>query len=280
MPEFAELNKQVRWLRERVVGWQVDAYGSEGWGNFPALKDNPSKDQILDQFFKGAVIESVTQRGKFAVFRLSTGTMFSHLMFKGRWSIAGDDFLSNYKQHKNKPTEKSVTFWLSAGGKKLNFHEPEYKGKVHAFLGKQPKDCEELSSLGPEIKLTRETDPDFAAQDWQLSAFVANLGKTKKSVKELLLDQKKQAGLGNMYVCEALYRAGVRPDRASNSLSADEARAIYEAAREVVQQSIDTELDYKTVLAVYNRDTDPEGHPVEVSEVGGRDTYWVPAKQH
>src|SRR5262245_24206021 len=107
MPEFAEVNLQVKWLRERVTGWRVDSFGYNGWSHFPDLKDNPRKDAILKEFFEGAEIEGVHQRGKFVVFHLSSGTMISHLMFKGRWSLAGEDFISNYKQHKNPPTEKS-----------------------------------------------------------------------------------------------------------------------------------------------------------------------------
>jgi formamidopyrimidine-DNA glycosylase len=82
-----------------------------------------------------------------------------------------------------------------------------------------------------------------------------------------------------MYVCEALYRAKVRPDRPSNEVDADEAERIYEESRAVLKQSIDTALDYSKVLAVYNRDQDPDGNKVEVMEVGGRDSYWVPKVQ-
>jgi formamidopyrimidine-DNA glycosylase len=279
MPEFAEVNLQVKWLRERVTGWKIDSWGTNAWSHFPALKDEPDKENILNEFYKGARIEQVSQRGKFVVFRLSSGTMFSHLMFKGRWSIAGDDFISNYKQHKNKPTEKSNNLWIVSSQGRLNFHEPEYKGKVHAFPGASPRDCDELSSLGPEILVTPETDPDFSGKEWDLATFQKNIAKVRKSIKEFLLDQKKQAGIGNMYVCEGLYRARVRPDRPANEVSASEAEGIYEGVRSVIQEAIDSKLDYEKVLAVYHKETDPKGNKVDLSEVGGRDTFWVPALQ-
>src|SRR5262249_50089625 len=152
----------------------------------PDLKDNPDKDQILKEFFEGARIEAVTQRGKFVVFRLSTGTMISHLMFKGRWSIAGDDFISNYKQHKAAPTAKSNNFWVVSSMGRLNFHEPEYKGKVHAFPGAKPSDVDELSSLGPEVYITPETDPDFSGREWDVASFRKNIAKVRKTIKEFL----------------------------------------------------------------------------------------------
>jgi formamidopyrimidine-DNA glycosylase len=280
MPEFAEVNLQVKWLRERVTGWKIDSFGYTSKGHFPALKDEPDKDQILKEFFTGATIERVSQRGKLVVFTLSSGTLFSHLMFKGRWSLKGDDFLSNYKQHKKAPTPQSANFWIeSTSGERLNFHEPENMGKVHAFPGARPREVEELSSLGAEALITPETEPDFSSRDWTLADFTKNIAKIKKSIKEFLLDQKKQTGLGNMYVCEALYQARIKPDRAANSLSADEAEALHDAARSILRQSIDSVLDYDKILKVYRRETDPDGNPVEESQVGGRDTFWVPAVQ-
>lgn len=280
MPEFAEVNIHVKWLRDRVIGWKIDSYGYSATNHFPALKDDPDKDKTLDQFFKGATIQRVSQRGKQVVFVLSTGTMFSHLMFKGRWSIAGDDFTSNYKKHKDKPTAKTANFWIiSTTGQRLNFHEPDRMGKVHAYLNAQPKDCDELSSLGPEILITPETEPDFAKKEWELATFKTNISKISKTIKEFLLDQKKQSGLGNMYVCEALYQARIDPARAAKSLSADEAKDLYEAARSIVKRSMETKLDYDEVLKVYHREKDPKGNPVEESQVGGRDTFWVPAVQ-
>jgi DNA-formamidopyrimidine glycosylase len=275
VPEFAEINTQVRWLRERVLGWEIEGHACTGKGYFAALKDNPRRDAIVDAFFHGARIEGVAQRGKYVTFRLSTGTMVSHLMFKGRWSIAGDDFISNYKQHREPPAEKSVRFYLGTRHGRLNFHEPDGLGKVHVFPNTASRDCPELADLGPEAFITPETDEGFAGREWQLDDLLAGLPGVKGPIKTFLLDQKRQAGLGNMYVCEALYRAGVSPARPSNAVTRDEAAKIYREARAVLRQAIETDLDYDRVLAVYKRERDPEGRKVECSDIGGRDTYWV-----
>src|SRR5690606_2908877 len=152
-------------------------------------------------------------------------------------------------------------------------------GKVHAFPDQSPGEVDELNKLGPEVLVTPETDPDYSTKEWDLATFRKNIAKIRKSIKEFLLDQKKQAGLGNMYVCEALYQAGVRPDRPANEISAEEAEKILNAAKEILRTSIENELDYDKVLLVYRRDKDPNGNPVESSQVGGRDTFWVPAVQ-
>jgi len=277
MPEFAEVNKQVRWLRERALGATVSAFGYHG-GHFPALKDDPAKDDVLRGFFEGATVDDITQRGKHVVMRLSTGALLSHLMFKGRWSMAGDDFVSHYKHHKEPPTAKSVNFWMETSRGRVNFHEPEYKGKVHAFPNVSPGDVEELRALGPEVLVTPETDPAFTTE-WTADDLARAAAKTKTAIKALLLDQKKQAGIGNMYACECLYRARVAPERPASALSADEVARVHAELQATLRLSIDTDLDYDRVLLVYRRENDPLGNPVECSEVGGRDTFWVPAVQ-
>lgn len=278
MPEFAEVHTQVGWLKARIKGWPVSAFGYKGIGHFSDLKGDPQKDKKLHAFFDGATVLDATQRGKHVLLRLSTGTLTSHLMFTGRWSIAGDDFISNYKHHKDPPEAASANFWIESNGRRLNFHEPEHKGRVIVHPGKSPGAIDDLKELGPDILVTPMTDGDFTAP-WTMEAFTKAAGKTKTPIKALLLDQKKQAGIGNMYACESLYRAGISPTRPSNAVTPSELLAIFEAVQAVVGESIKTHLDYDRLLKVYKREKDPEGVVVRCDEVGGRDTYWVPSRQ-
>lgn len=279
MPEFAEVNKQVQWLRARVTGWRVASHGHTGAGHFPELKGDPSKEAKLAAWLDGATLDAVTQRGKHVVFRMSTGTLVSHLMFKGRWSLAGEDFVSNYRHHAEPPTPKSASFWLVRDdGARLNFHDPEYRGRVRFHAGRRPGQVEELKELGPDVLTTPESDPDFTAE-WTAEALAAALGRKRTPVKAQLLEQSVVAGIGNMYACEALYRAGVAPARPANALTPDEVRRVFDAARDVIQTAIDTDLDYGRALQVYKRALDPQGRKVDVIELNGRDTYWVPEAQ-
>ncbi len=255
----------------------MSAFGYTG-GHFTALKDDPKKKEILASFFEGATIDRVTQRGKHVVMHLSTGTLISHLMFKGRWSIEGDDFVSNYKHHKELPTAKSANFWMVTDKGRVNFHEPEYKGKVHIFPGVGSDAVDDLKDLGPDVLITPESDPSYTS-GLTAEEFKRGVARTRTAIKAYLLDQKKQAGIGNMYACESLYRARIAPDRAANTLTDSEAQALFEGVQSVIQLSIDSDLDYDQALLVYRRDHDPQGNPVEMSEVGGRDTFWVPAVQ-
>jgi formamidopyrimidine-DNA glycosylase len=280
MPEFAEVNIQIRYLRERCLGWEVQSWGKEGWLHFKNLPDD-TREEALERFWPGNLIQDITQRGKQIIFRTARGVISSHQMFKGRWSVQADPFLSNYKQHKTAPTDKSRTFWIiNTRGDRLNFHTPEYKAKIQGFPGiHNPADVEELSRLGPEVLLLPETDPAFASAAWSLADFSKQAARSKQAIKVFLLDQKRQSGLGNMYVCEALYDARVSPERPANALTPDELAALHAAAQDILRRAIDTNLDYNTLLRVYNKTTDPNGDPVECDAVGGRDTYWVPTRQ-
>lgn len=280
MPEFPEVNVQVRYLRERCVGWTLSGWGVKTRQHFKGM-DSPGRDAALGDFFTGAVLEDVTQRGKQIVMRTNRGLLLSHLMFRGRWSVQGDEFRSPYKYHATAPTERSISFWLEGdGGRRLNLHTPENKAHVTAFLNQRdPGQLEKLTRLGPEVLVLPETDPAFAQGAWSLEQFAARAGRSRQAIKAFLLDQKRQSGLGNMYVCEGLYDAGIAPTRPANSLSAAEREAIWGAARAIMQRAVTEELNYESLLRVYRRDKDPEGHDVENTTISGRATYWVPARQ-
>lgn len=277
MPEFPEVHHQVAWLRERVTGAAVDDYGFTG-GHFPELKDDPARRSKLDAFFKGATLKAVTQRGKHIVMALSTGTCTSHLMHSGRWTMADEPYVSSYRHHKELPAPKASTFWMLVKGRRLEFNEPEHRGKVRAFPGLASGEVDELRKLGPDVMRTAESDPAFP-QPWTTDLLRRSLAGSRKTVKEILLDQAELAGVGNTYACEALYRAGVAPTTRGASFPQERVESLRVAVVNTVNDAIATGLDYDRVLKVYRRETDPLGRKVEVVKIGGRDTYWVPEAQ-
>ncbi len=111
--------------------------------------------------------------------------------------------------------------------------------------------------IGPE-----PLDPDFDA-----SAFAAQLRGTRQAIKKVLMDQRRLAGVGNIYANEALFRARIDPSRRSDRLRPQEAHALFGSLREVLQAAIaakgTTVRDYRTgtgqagsfqdILQVYGR---------------------------
>jgi len=118
----------------------------------------------------------------------------------------------------------------------------------------------------------------------------------KAAIKLLLLDQRIVAGLGNIYVCEALYRAGIHPARSGGSVSLERLRRLVPAIHDVLAEAIaaggstlrdfvspDGELGYfSKAFAVYDREGQPCGCGGTVRRIvqGGRSTFYCPRCQH
>jgi formamidopyrimidine-DNA glycosylase len=114
-------------------------------------------------------------------------------------------------------------------------------------------------------------------------------------IKLLLLDQRIIAGLGNIYVCEALYRAGIHPKRPGGSISLERLKRLVPAIHDVLAEAIaaggstlrdfaspDGELGYfSKSFAVYDREGKPCGRGGTVKRIvqGGRSTFYCPACQ-
>lgn len=279
MPEFPEVNIQVQYLRQHVLGWRIQECQAQGKTHLKDLSD-AEKDAACRMLSGGNVIEGVTQRGKQVIFRMKRGLITAHFMFKGRWSVHGSPFVSNYKRHRKEADSKHDSFLLiNDAGQVLAFNDPDYRGHVLAYPETQdPAQVEALAKLGPEVLIVPETDPAFL-QPWTLPDFQAATSRSGQAIKVFLLDQKRQSGIGNVYVCEALYQTKINPARPAKSLSEAETSALYDAVRNLMQTAIHTNLDYDQFVQIYKKETDPLGNPVTEDTVGGRDTYWVPAIQ-
>jgi len=123
----------------------------------------------------------------------------------------------------------------------------------------------------------------------------ARLAGRTASIKLLLLDQGIIAGLGNIYVCEALFRAGIHPGRAGGTVSLERLRRLVPAIHDVLAEAIaaggstlkdfaapDGELGYfSKTFAVYDREGQPCacGGTVRRIVQGGRSTFYCPACQ-
>jgi formamidopyrimidine-DNA glycosylase len=151
-----------------------------------------------------------------------------------------------------------------------------------------PADVEALDRrLGPE-----PLSPAFTAE-----TLSAALARRPGKLKNVLLDQRLVAGLGNIYVDEALFRARLHPERSANTLTADEARRLHRAIRAVLRESLEhrgTTFSsfqdangeagaYGAALTVYGRGGRGRcprcGSPLAKIVVGGRGTHFCPACQ-
>jgi len=120
-----------------------------------------------------------------------------------------------------------------------------------------------------------------------------NYNSVTSPIKTFLLDQSKIAGLGNIYVCEVLYRAKIHPLTQLKELKPKQLKLLVETIKDVLSQAIEcngtTISDYRRVddktgsfqnfLQVYGKEICPLGHPIHREKIGGRSTYFCPICQ-
>jgi len=140
-----------------------------------------------------------------------------------------------------------------------------------------------LKSLGPE-PLT---------EDYNAAYLYTISRKKKKPIKNLLLDQTIIAGLGNIYVCETLYRARIMPDKPAGLLSKKQVEAIVKHSKEVLQEAIihngtsisdfrrvdDKTGEFQQFLQIYQKKDCPKGHAVSNRKLAGRSSFYCPVCQ-
>lgn len=160
-------------------------------------------------------IKAIHRRGKWLVLTLSDGFLIIHLRMTGRFHIYSKD----------EPLSKHEHVVLDfANGKQLRFHDTRKFGRW--YLVDDPDEI--LGSLGPE-PLT-----------WNEKEFSAALKAKNRQLKPLLLDQEFIAGLGNIYVDEALWEAKLDPKRLSSTVSVDDAKVLFAGIQKVLKRGIDT----------------------------------------
>ncbi len=267
MPELPEVETIARDLRRANLPGQTFTGVHVFWDRTVASPDVTSFRARL----AGQAVDSVARRGKFLRFELSdVQTLLIHLRMTGRLYLAP-------AAEATRPHLR-VSFDLG-DGRQLRFHDMRKFGRM--YLTADPDSI--LGKLGPE-----PLDGTFRVGDLQNL-----LAGRKMMLKPLLLDQRFIAGIGNIYADEALFLAGLHPQRHANTLTPAEGAALFHAIREVLTLALGnrgtTLNDYRTVtgkpgenqdsLLVFRRTGEPCprcGQPIERLVVGGRGTHICP----
>ncbi len=170
----------------------------------------------------------------------------------------------------------------------MTFNDPRRFGAMDLFP----------TAEGDAHKLLRNLGPEPLGNAFHDEVLVAGLKARKSPVKAALLDQKLVAGLGNIYVCEALFRSGIAPTRRSDRISRPRVSALASDIRAVLRDAIEAGgsslRDFRTTggelgyfqhrFAVYDR----EGQPCKTPDCGGtvrrivqsgRSSFFCPACQ-
>jgi len=209
----------------------------------------------------GKTVLSLRRRSKYILADLSSGeTLLIHLGMSGRMTVSGDPLGAFHHDHPAPAKHDHVVFHM-ANGARITFNDPRRFGAMDLISTPTADTHPLLAKLGPE-PLGNQFDESYLADA---------LSGRNTPIKSALLDQRIVAGLGNIYVCEALYRARISPKRRARNLSRARAAALVPIIRDVLRDAIeaggsslrdfrqaDGELGYfQHSFDVYDREGDP-----------------------
>ncbi|HEY9839885.1 MAG TPA: bifunctional DNA-formamidopyrimidine glycosylase/DNA-(apurinic or apyrimidinic site) lyase [Candidatus Obscuribacterales bacterium] len=187
----------------------------------------------------GQKLEGFGRRAKYLILELSRDRILIHLRMTGQLLVvppgrAEQDLLplpfTYYQRPLIGPDDKHVHgVFHFRDGTRLLYRDQRKFGRVQVLSPAELAASPGLARLGPEPLTPEFTLPDFRAR----------LKKTQRPIKAFLLDQAQVAGLGNIYVDEALFVARIRPNRPASGLKPAENKRLFEAIPFVLQKGID-----------------------------------------
>ena len=223
MPELPEVETVRRGLENHLMGRRIEQVELRRLDlRFPFPKG-------FEAMLRGRLVERIERRAKYLLIRLDNDTTWMcHLGMTGRWTLLG----AENNQGDGGPHDWVVVH-LDNGGRAV-FSDHRRFGFMDLFETAEQDQNRFLAKLGPEPTPDCLTPMDLAE----------NLRGRRTSMKAALLDQRTVAGLGNIYVCEILFRAGVSPRRTAASVAAksgvtNRVERITAATHDVIVEAID-----------------------------------------
>ncbi|MCS7023166.1 MAG: bifunctional DNA-formamidopyrimidine glycosylase/DNA-(apurinic or apyrimidinic site) lyase [Bryobacteraceae bacterium] len=268
MPELPEVEAVCRKLRVEAARRTLVRMRIER-----ANMVKPHPPPVLCQLVEGRQVESVERRGKNILLGLSgMGLLHVHLGMTGNLFVIPDVRFRCL----------SARIWFELDdGKGLIFEDPRTLGRLR-FYHRQ-----EASGLLAELGVEPLSD------QFTLSRFVELARSSRQPAKIFLMDQRRIAGLGNIYAAEALFRARMDPRKSLSRVSRKKLAALHQAIVEVLNQAVECAVKAyakpgvfqeaeEFPCQVYAREGKPClrcGHSIRRIHQGGRSTYFCPACQ-
>jgi formamidopyrimidine-DNA glycosylase len=259
----------VRNLRPQLAGREITGFKA-AWPKVTA----PTAPATFAKQVVGRAIRDVRRRGKYILLDLDRGHVHLHLRMTGQLFVI---------QPGEAPPAQQIRAWFGlSGGVRLLFRDQRKFGRIGYLADLAPLEAR----LGPEPLATGFT-----------AALLAGLlAQRRRQIKPLLLDQSFIAGLGNIYVDEALFAAGIHPQAEAGTIPAGKVKALHRAIRRLLRRAIERQGTtfsnfrfgrnqsgrFRDELRVFGR----EGQPCSVcgttlvkTRVAQRGTHWCPSCQ-
>lgn len=203
MPELPEVETIKNTLKKFVINKTIEDL-TIYWAKIIKRPDDTEEFRLR---LLGQRILDVHRKGKFLLFELNDYMLVSHLRMEGKYNV----------YRKEEPVKKHTHVIFSfTDGTELRYNDVRKFGTMHLFPKGQELVSQPLNKLGP--------DPFDAA--FTLDYFYKKLRKTNRLIKAVLLDQTIVAGLGNIYVDETLFKAGIHPMKRADTLTKKEVESI------------------------------------------------------
>ena len=217
MPELPEVETVRRgvepvWVGRRFCDVIVNRFDLRGW--IPA-------DFVVR--VQGRSVERIVRRGKYMVVECDGGVAFV-------WHLGMSGSVRIYQgANVYEPLKHDHVVFETDNGVTVAFNDPRRFGMMY-LVGTDWEAAEPFSRMGPEP----------LGNGFSAGVLYERLKAKRAPIKSALLDQRVVAGLGNIYVCEALYRAGVHPERLSRDVDEGEVAALVGHVRDVLNAAIES----------------------------------------
>lgn len=282
MPELPEVETVRRGLAPAMEGRVIERAEVRR----PDLRW-PFPDRMAERL-EGRQVQRLRRRSKYILADLAGGeTLLIHLGMSGRMMVSGDPLGQFVHDHPAPEKHDHVVLHME-GGARITFNDPRRFGAMDLMQTEEAGAHWLLAGLGPEPLGNAFDEP------YLIAAFKGR----RTPVKAALLDQRVVAGLGNIYVCEALFRAGIDPRRQAGRIAAPRVAWLVPAIRATLADAIeaggsslrdyrraDGELGYfQHSFDVYGREGQPcrrDGCAGTVRRIvqSGRSSFFCPACQ-
>ena len=215
MPELPEVELVARSLDRLVGGLRIEAAKLIRPGLAP---ENTPRE--FARGLRGAKFEKVERRGKHILAKFDNGQiLITHLRMTGRFLLL--------PARKALPKHTHALFRLG-DGRRLAFTDQRHFGLMKVLPAARLADARELRGLAPE-PFSEEFTPDYLA---------AVLARTRRTLKDVLLDQTKVTGLGNIYAAEVLHLARANPFSTASHLQRRQVRRLHQAILHVLGEAL------------------------------------------
>lgn len=295
MPELPEVQTVVNDLNKKVIGRKIIGV----WFDAPKIIKKPHPEDF-SRLMKGSIIEKVKRRGKNILIYLTPNyqlptpnlllihqKMTGHLLI-GKWKIENKKIKPLEPAALKEKVNDYIHFIFSLdNGWMLGLSDLRKFAKVLFGPAAEIESLPELSKIGPEP----------LAADFNLGKFQKIINKEKRKIKQVLMDQKVIAGIGNIYSDDILWQAKINPFKSANKLSIKELKNIYKAMKIILKKAVQlrgTSISdfrdtvgksggYGNIRLVYQREGESCKRckaPIKRMKIGGRSAHFCPKCQH